>query len=88
VRVQNCLSTAKVVWIGDLAQLSEAQLMAMRSFGLKSLTEIKQVLGELGLSLNMQLPDWKEPFAAHQTNQSSRNGDGRYGRIAVKGSHS
>jgi DNA-directed RNA polymerase subunit alpha len=51
VRTYNCLKKANVLTIGELAQLSELDLMQIRNFGKKSLTEVKEKLGTLSLSL-------------------------------------
>jgi DNA-directed RNA polymerase subunit alpha len=51
VRTYNCLKKANVLTVGELAQMSESDLMQIRNFGKKSLTEVKEKLGMLGLSL-------------------------------------
>lgn len=51
VRTYNCLKKANVLTIGELAQISEADLMNIRNFGKKSLTEVKEKLASLGLAL-------------------------------------
>lgn len=51
VRTYNCLKKASVLTIGDLLQISEADLMQIRNFGKKSLTEVKEKLSSLGLSI-------------------------------------
>ncbi len=51
VRTYNCLKKANVLTIGELAQMSEGDLMQIRNFGKKSLTEVKEKLGLLGLNL-------------------------------------
>jgi DNA-directed RNA polymerase subunit alpha len=51
VRTYNCLKKASVLTIGDLAQLNEGELMQIRNFGKKSLTEVKEKLAVLGLKL-------------------------------------
>ena len=51
VRTYNCLKKANVLTIGELTQISEVDLMNIRNFGKKSLTEVKEKLTELGLSL-------------------------------------
>ena len=51
VRTYNCLKKANILTVGELAQISEVDLMNIRNFGRKSLTEVKEKLGELGLSL-------------------------------------
>jgi DNA-directed RNA polymerase subunit alpha len=51
VRTFNCLKKHNVLTIGDLLQISEADLMQIRNFGKKSLTEVKEKLGAMGLSI-------------------------------------
>ena len=56
VRTYNCLKKANVLTIGELAAISENDLMNIRNFGRKSLNEVKEKLGELGLSLKDSEP--------------------------------
>ena len=58
VRSANCLKGDNIVYIGDLVQKSESEMMRTPNFGRKSLNEIKEVLATMHLSLDMQLPDW------------------------------
>ena len=51
VRTYNCLKKANVLTIGDLVQISESELMQIRNFGKKSLTEVKEKLSSLGLTI-------------------------------------
>ena len=53
-RAANCLNNANITSVGQLAQKSEAEMLRYRNFGKKSLTEIKEKLGELGLTLGMK----------------------------------
>ncbi|HSX37998.1 MAG TPA: DNA-directed RNA polymerase subunit alpha [Chlamydiales bacterium] len=55
VRSTNCLATANIDTIGELVVMPETDMLRFRNFGKKSLTEIKQKLDELGLSLGMDL---------------------------------
>jgi len=55
VRSTNCLATANIDTIGELVVMPESEMLRFRNFGKKSLTEIKQKLDELGLSLGMDL---------------------------------
>lgn len=55
VRAANCLNNANITTVGQLALKSEAEMLRYRNFGKKSLTEIKEKLAELGLSLGMKL---------------------------------
>lgn len=58
VRSMNCLQNANIKFIGDLVQKSESEMLKTKNFGRKSLKEIKDVLGEMGLSLGMKLEAW------------------------------
>ena len=51
VRTYNCLKKANVLTIGDLLQISESELMQIRNFGKKSLTEVRDKLASLGLTI-------------------------------------
>jgi DNA-directed RNA polymerase subunit alpha len=51
VRTYNCLKKANILTIGDLLQISESDLMQIRNFGKKSLTEVKEKLASLGLTI-------------------------------------
>jgi len=51
VRTYNCLKKANILTIGDLLQISESDLMQIRNFGKKSLTEVKEKLSALGLMI-------------------------------------
>ncbi len=55
VRASNCLESAKVHTVGELARMSETDLLKVRSFGRTSLREVKRKLADLGLSLGMNL---------------------------------
>ena len=58
VRSANCLKHANIKRIGDLVQKTEAEILATKNFGRKSLNEIKEILTEMGLSLGMRLENW------------------------------
>jgi DNA-directed RNA polymerase subunit alpha len=58
VRSANCLKNDNIVYIGDLVQKSEREMMRTPNFGRKSLDEIKEVLANMGLSLGMEVPGW------------------------------
>ena len=58
VRSANCLKNDNIVYIGDLVQKSEAEMLRTPNFGRKSLNEIKEVLAAMGLHLGMEVPDW------------------------------
>ncbi len=54
VRSYNCLKNANIATIGDLVQKTEAEMLRTKNFGRKSLNEIKEILGGLGLSFGMK----------------------------------
>ncbi|WCL55788.1 DNA-directed RNA polymerase subunit alpha [Gimibacter soli] len=58
VRSANCLKNDNIVYIGDLVQKTEAEMLRTPNFGRKSLNEIKEVLASMGLRLGMELPAW------------------------------
>ena len=58
VRSANCLKNDNIVYIGDLIQKSEAEMLRTPNFGRKSLNEIKEVLAVMGLHLGMDAPNW------------------------------
>jgi DNA-directed RNA polymerase subunit alpha len=58
VRSANCLKHANIKLIGDLVQKTEAEILATKNFGRKSLNEIKEILSEMGLNLGMKLDRW------------------------------
>lgn len=58
VRSANCLKAETIHYIGDLVQRTEVELLKTPNLGKKSLTEIKDVLASLGLSLGMRLENW------------------------------
>jgi DNA-directed RNA polymerase subunit alpha len=53
VRAGNCLESVKVETVGQLVEMTEADLLKIRSFGKTSLREIKRKLADIGLSLGM-----------------------------------
>ena len=58
VRSANCLKNDNIIYIGDLVQHSEAEMLRTPNFGRKSLNEIKDVLAGMGLYLGMELIEW------------------------------
>src|SRR5262249_59932411 len=61
VRSSNCLKQADIKTIGDLVQKSEAEMLKYRNFGRKSLKEIQDILGEMGLSFGMNVSQYYQP---------------------------
>ena len=58
VRSANCLKNDNIIYIGDLVQKTEAEMLRTPNFGRKSLNEIKEVLAGMGLHLGMEIPGW------------------------------
>jgi DNA-directed RNA polymerase subunit alpha len=58
VRSANCLKNDNIIYIGDLVQKTEAEMLRTPNFGRKSLNEIKEVLVQMGLHLGMHIPNW------------------------------
>jgi DNA-directed RNA polymerase subunit alpha len=63
VRSYNCLKNANIRTIRELVQKTEGEMLKTKNFGRKSLNEIKEILGTMGLSLGMRLD---QPAAAAQ----------------------
>ena len=61
VRSANCLQNANIKYIYELVQKTEAEMLKTKNFGRKSLNEIKDILGEMGLSLGMKLDGFVAP---------------------------
>jgi DNA-directed RNA polymerase subunit alpha len=65
VRSANCLKAESIYYIGDLIQKTEVELLKTPNLGKKSLTEIKEVLAQRGLSLGMKLENWPPAGLSH-----------------------
>ena len=66
VRSANCLAQAGIRYIGELVQRSEAEMLKTKNFGRKSLKEIKEILADMGLHLDMQIDNWPPPQLAEE----------------------
>ena len=71
VRAQNCLQNANLKYIGELVQKTEQEMLKTKNFGRKSLNEIKELLGELGLELGMKL----DHFPSREELESRKQAD-------------
>lgn len=69
VRSANCLKNAKIHKIYQLVQRSENEMLKTKNFGRKSLNEIKEVLGEMGLSLGLKLDGFVPPEEDQEGNE-------------------
>src|SRR5256714_4686310 len=57
VRSYNCLKNANIQSIGELVQKTENEMLKTKNFGRKSLNEIKEILGTMGLGLGMKFDE-------------------------------
>jgi DNA-directed RNA polymerase subunit alpha len=73
VRSANCLKNDNIVYIGDLVQKTEAEMLKTPNFGRKSLNEIKEVLSQLGLGLGMKLDNWPPENISDLAKKFERN---------------
>jgi len=58
VRSANCLKNDNIIYIGDLVQKTESEMLRTPNFGRKSLNEIKVVLTQMDLQLGMEILNW------------------------------
>jgi DNA-directed RNA polymerase subunit alpha len=65
VRSRNCLKKMKIQTIGDLLNITEAELLSYKNFGETSLKEVKTILESKGMVLGMALED--KPFSQVET---------------------
>ncbi len=59
VRAYNCLKSADVRTLGELARLEISDMMKFRNFGKKSLTELEQLIEEKGLNFGMDVSKYR-----------------------------
>jgi DNA-directed RNA polymerase subunit alpha len=59
-RTRNCLKCENIIYVGDLVQKTEAEMLRIPNLGRKSLRELKEMLAQMGLHFGMEVPDW--PF--------------------------
>jgi len=75
VRSANCLKHADIRLIGELVQKTEAEILATKNFGRKSLNEIKEILTEMGLGLGMKLENFPaQPEGKAEEESTTSNG--------------
>ena len=67
VRAGNCLESARILTVGELARCTESDLLRVRSFGKTSLREVKRKLGEIGLTLGFDVEGGSVPQPASPT---------------------
>lgn len=72
VRSMNCLKNDNIVYIGDLVQRTESEMLKTPNFGRKSLNEIREVLQKLGLTLGMTIPGWPPESVEELSNRVNK----------------
>jgi DNA-directed RNA polymerase subunit alpha len=77
VRSYNCLKNANIQTIGELVQKTEAEMLRTKNFGRKSLNEIKEILGTIGLSLGMKVDQHGRLIPSTNTPGIIEDGDER-----------
>ena len=73
VRSMNCLKNDNIIYIGDLVQKTEGEMLRTPNFGRKSLNEIKEVLGSMSLYLGMEVPNWPPENIAELSQKLEEN---------------
>ena len=73
VRSMNCLKNDNIVYIGDLVQKTEPEMLRTPNFGRKSLNEIKEVLNSMSLYLGMEIPNWPPENIAEMSKKLEEN---------------
>jgi len=73
VRSMNCLKNDNIIYIGDLVQKSESEMLRTPNFGRKSLNEIKEVLNSMSLFLGMEIPNWPPDNIAELSKKLEEN---------------
>ena len=73
VRSMNCLKNDNIIYIGDLVQKTEGEMLRTPNFGRKSLNEIKEVIGSMSLYLGMEIPNWPPENIAELSQKLEEN---------------
>ena len=73
VRSANCLKNDEIIYIGDLVQKTEPEMLRTPNFGRKSLNEIKEVLSTMSLYLGMEIPNWPPDNIAELSKKLEEN---------------
>lgn len=73
VRSANCLKNDNILYIADLVQKTEQDMLRTPNFGRKSLTEIKEVLSQLGLHLGMEVENWPPSNLKYPNQQGDKS---------------
>ncbi len=73
VRSMNCLKNDNIIYIGDLVQKTESEMLRTPNFGRKSLNEIREVLSAMSLYLGMEIPNWPPENIAELSQKLEEN---------------
>ena len=73
VRSMNCLKNDNIIYIGDLVQKTEGEMLRTPNFGRKSLNEIKEVLSSMSLYLGIEVPNWPPENIAELSKKLEEN---------------
>ena len=60
VRTINSLKNEKIIYVGDLVQQTDGELIRIPNFGIKGLKDIKNVLSEMSLYLGLEILEWNQ----------------------------
>lgn len=85
VRSANCLQNANIKYIYELVMRSEMEMLRTKNFGRKSLNEIKQIIGEMGLHLGMKLDGFVPPMHNAENKGGGTPGTGGSGEPGTGG---
>ena len=66
VRSANCLKNANINTLRDLVRRSEREMLETKNFGRKSLEELQDLLGRLGLSFGMEVSEMPIPIVTYE----------------------
>jgi DNA-directed RNA polymerase subunit alpha len=58
IRSANCLKNDNILYVGDLVQKSQTEILQIPNMGRVGLNEIRLALAGLGLDLGMEIPGW------------------------------
>jgi DNA-directed RNA polymerase subunit alpha len=74
VRSRNCLKKMNINTLGDLLNITEAELLSYKNFGETSLFEIKQILDSKMLRLGQSLEEFSSPAEHEEESEQEEDG--------------
>jgi hypothetical protein len=81
VRTTNLLKNANIVYLGELVQRTEGELLRTPNAGRRSLDEVKEILLQWGLGLNMEVSGWPPPNVEELANKFEELGKEKGGEV-------